>query len=177
MKIRVAALALSLFAAGAIAAPPDAAAQNAEKQTKLKALLVEKLGKDAETINVTVVGQKVTLTGQVAQRATEELCVEVVKYVNAKADIDNQVKATADKSLTGGRIGEEYSDNKLEGKVRGKVKDELGANYKPVYIECTGGVCTVRGTVPDQARKDIALKAASSIEGVKKIVDLLRVKG
>jgi osmotically-inducible protein OsmY len=33
----------------------------------------------------------------------------------------------------------------------------------------------VRGTIPDQARKDLALKAAAGVEGVKNVVDLLRV--
>lgn len=174
MKIRIAILACALAAGAAFAAP---AATNAEKEKNLTALLVDKLGKDAETIHVTVVGEKVTLTGQVAERGTQELSVEVVKYADAKAKIDNQLKCTSEKSLTSGKTGLELADSKLEKNVRGKVKDELGKNYKPVYIECTGGTCTVRGTVPDQARKDIALKAAAGVEGVKKVVDLLRVKG
>ena len=174
MKIRIAILACALAAGAAFAAP---AATNADKEKNLTALLVDKLGKDAETIHVTVVDQKVTLTGQVAERATQELAVEVVKYADAKAKIDNQVKATSEKSLVKGKTGDEMADNKVERHVREKVKGELGKSYKPVNIECTGGTCTVRGTVPDQARKDIALKAAGGVEGVKKVVDLLRVKG
>ena len=97
--------------------------------------------------------------------------------MNPKAKIDNQIHATAEKSLTGGKTGDEIADTKLEQKVRGKVKDELGAHYKPVYIECTASACTVRGTVPDQARKDLALKTAAGVEGVKRVIDLLRIKG
>ncbi len=177
MKFRIAALACVLVAGAALAAPPDAATSNAEKEKKLTSLLVDKLGKDAETIHVTVVGEKITLTGQVADRGTQELSVEVVKYDDPKAKIDNQLKCTAEKSLGKGKTEDEIADNKVEKKVRETVKGELGKNYKPVNIECTAGTCTVRGTVPDQARKDIALKAAAGVEGVKKVVDLLRVKG
>lgn len=176
MRIRFAALACALLLAGAALAEDKPAPSNADKQKKLSALLVDKLGKDAETINVTVVGEKITLTGQVAERATQELAVEVAKYASAKAKIDNQVKATSEKPIGVAKTEDEMADTKLEQKVRGKVKDELGKNYKPVYIECTGGTCTVRGTVPDEARKDIALKTAAGVEGVKKVVDLLRVK-
>ena len=175
MKIRIAVLAFALVATGAFAAPD--AAKTAEKEKKLATLLVDKLGKDAETIKVAIVDGKVVMTGQVADRATEELAPEVVKYADPKAKIDYQVKATTENSLTGGKAGDEIADNKLEGKVRGKVKDELGAHYKPVYIECTAGTCSVRGTVPDQARKDLALKTAGGVEGVKRVIDLLRVKG
>jgi osmotically-inducible protein OsmY len=177
MKIRIATLACALLLAGAAFAEDKSAASNASKEKKLTALLVDKLGKDAETIHVTVVAEKVTLTGQVADRGTQELSVEVVKYADAKAKIDNQVKCTSEKAIGSGKTEDEMADNKIETHVRGKVKDELGKNYKPVFIECTAGTCTVRGTVPDQARKDIALKTAAGVEGVKKVVDLLRVKG
>ncbi len=175
MKIRIALLATAILAGtGAFAADP--APSNAERQTKLKALLVEKLGKDADTINVTVVDAKVTLTGQVADRATQELSVEVVKYADDKAKIDNQLKSTSEKSIGKGKAEDEMADSKLENAVEKKVKGELGAHHKGVSIECTGGTCSVRGNVPDQARKDLALKTAAGVPGVKKVVDLLRVK-
>lgn len=174
MKIRIA-LAAALLA-GSTAFAADPAASNAERQTKLKALLVEKLGSDAGTINVTVVDDKVTLTGQVASRATQELSVEVVKWADERVKIDNQLKCTAEKSLVKGKTEDELLDTKLELAVGGKVKDEIGAHHKGVEVECTAGSCSVRGSVPDQARKDLALKTAAGVEGVKKVVDLLRVK-
>ena len=177
MRFRIAALACALVVGAASASAEDAAASNATKEKKITSFLVDKLGKDAETIHVTVVGEKITLTGQVGERGTQELAAEVVKYVDAKAKIDNQVKATSEKSLTSGKTGEEFADAKLEKAVRSKVKGEVGGHYKGITVECTGGMCSVRGTVPDQARKDLALKAAGSVEGVKKVVDLLAVKG
>ncbi len=177
MKFRIAVLACALASSVALAAPPDPAAQNAAKEKEIAGLLVDKLGKDAETIRVTVVGEKITLTGQVADRGTQELSAEVVKFADPKAKIDNQLKSTTEKSFGKGKTEDEIADNKLEKHVREKVKAELGAHYKVLQIECTAGTCTVRGDVPDQTRKDLAMKAAGGVEGVKKAVDLLRIKG
>jgi osmotically-inducible protein OsmY len=170
----------ALFAcilAAAFAASPALASDAksvADKEAALAKLLVDKLGPDASTIKVAIVGEKTTLVGQVEQRATQELADEVLKYAGVEK-IDNQVKAKNEKGLFEGKTEKEMADNKIETHVRSKVKGEVGTYYKEVRIECTGSSCSVRGTLPDQARKDLALKAAASVEGVKTVVDLLRI--
>jgi osmotically-inducible protein OsmY len=177
MKLRIVFTACILAAAlAAVSVLADDASANAQKEQSITKLLVDKLGKDAETIHVTVVGEKTTLTGQVTMRATQELADEVLKYAGA-TKIDNQVKAKNEKGLFEGKTKKEMADNKIEQAVRSKVKGELGDHYKALQIECTGDTCSVRGTLPDQARKDLALKTASGVEGVKKVVDLVRIKG
>jgi osmotically-inducible protein OsmY len=177
MKLRIA-FTLCILAAALAAVPvlADEAGADAKKEQALTKLLADKLGKDAETIHVTVVGEKTTLTGQVTQRATQELAEEVLKYGGA-TKIDNQVTAKNEKGLFEGKTKKEMADNKIEHAVRSKVKGELGDRYKELQIECTGSTCSVRGTLPDQARKDLALKTAAGVEGVKNVVDLVRVKG
>ena len=170
----------ALFAcilAAAFAASPALASDAksvADKEAAIAKLLVEKLGPDAAPIKVAIVGEKTTLTGQVELRATQELADEVLKYAGVKK-IDNQVKAKNEKGLFSGKTGQEAGDTKIEKAVRSKVKGEVGTYYKEVRIECTGSSCSVRGTLPDQARKDLALKSAASVEGVKNVIDLLRV--
>ena len=176
MRLRLVFIAWSL--AAALTGLPVYAADaetNSQKEAATTKLLVEKLGKDAETIRVTVVGDKTTLTGEVTQRATQELADEVLKYAGA-TKIDNQVKARNEKGLFSGKATQETADTKIEMDVRSKVKGEVGDHYKNVYIECTGSTCSVRGTLPDQSRKDLALKAAAGVPGVKHVVDLLRIK-
>jgi osmotically-inducible protein OsmY len=177
MKLRIA-FTVCILATALVAVPAfaDDASANAQKEQALTKLLVDKLGKDAEAIRVTIVGEKTTLTGQVAQRSTQELAEQVALYFGAKK-IDNQLSAKNEKGLFSGKTKKEMDDSKLEHAVESKVKAEIGAHYKEISIECTGGICSVRGTLPDQARKDLALKSASGVEGVKKVVDLLRIKG
>jgi osmotically-inducible protein OsmY len=175
MKLRIILTACVLAALAAVPAlAADAKAANADKEAALTKLLNEKLGPDAATIHVTVVGEKTTLTGEVTLRATQELADEVLKYADVKK-IDNQVKAKNEKGLFEGKTKKEMADDKLEKAVRSKVKGEVGAHYKGLDVECTGSTCSVRGTLPDQTRKDLALKAAGSIEGVKTVVDLVKI--
>ncbi len=89
--------------------------------------------------------------------------------------VDNQVKAKAEKSLTGGKIGDEAADGKLEMAVENLLKKELGDHAKELEVENVGGTVSVRGTVPDDARLKIARDAVKSVPGVKKVVDLLEV--
>ena len=176
MKLRI--ILTACFLAAVLAAVPalaaDTKASNAEKEASITKLLVDKLGADASTIHVTVVGDKTTLTGEVTFRATQELADEVLKYAGVKK-IDNQVKAKNEKGLFDGKIGKETADTKIEQAVRSKVKGEVGTYYKGLHVECTGSTCSVRGTLPDQTRKDLALKAAGGVEGVKTVVDLVKI--
>lgn len=162
------------LAVALVSLPAFAAETTAQKEAALAKLLVEKLGKDAEPIHVTIVGEKTTLTGEVTLRATQELADEVLMYAGVKK-IDNQVKAKNEKGLFEGKTKKEMADSKIEGHVRSKVKGEVGAHYKGLHIECTGATCSVRGTLPDQARKDLALKAAAGVDGVKNVIDLVKI--
>ena len=168
-------LAASL-AAGLARAQPTDAEKNAKTEKTIAALLVDKLGKDAEPIKVSAIGDKVTLTGQVTQKSTQEIAQEVALSVEGVDKVDNQVKVKDEKGLFHGKAKKEAADSKLENAVEKKVKAEIGAHYKTISIECTEGFCSIRGSVPDQARKDLALKTAASVEGVKKVVDLLKIK-
>jgi osmotically-inducible protein OsmY len=174
MKIRTALTACFLTLALAAVPALAAGASVAEREASLSKLLVDKLGPDAAPIKVAIVGDKTTLTGQVEKRATQELADEVLKYAGVKK-IDNQVKAKNEKGLFAGKTGREIDDTKLEKAVRSKVKGEVGAHYKELYVECTGETCSVRGALPDQARKDLALKAAAGVAGVKNVIDLVRI--
>ena len=158
-------------------AQPAEVQKSAQTEKTITSLLVEKLGQDAAPIRVTVIGDKATLTGQVAQKSTQELAQEVALFVEGIKKVDNQVKVKDEKGLFAGKATKEMADSKLEAAVEKKVKGEIGAHYKQITIECTDGLCAIRGSLPDQARKDLALKTAASVEGVKKVVDLLRIKG
>ena len=160
----------------ALAQSPDAK-KNADMEKTIAALLVDKLGPDAQSIRVTVVGDKVTLTGQVTERSTQEIADDVAMFVDGVKKVDNQVKATKNPSFGTEKMKKEMADSELERAVEKKVKGELGAHYKTISIECTAGVCSISGIVPDQARLDLAVKTASSVEGAKKIVALLKIKG
>ena len=178
MKLRIALIVCTLTVLfAAVPAFADDASANAKKNRKSRS---SSSTSSARTpwMPVTIVGDKTTLTGQVGNRGTQELADEVLMYAGvAKKKIDNQVKAKDEKGLFSGKSKKEMADYKIEKEVRSKVKGEVGDHAKALTIECTNDTCSMRGTLPDQGRKDLAMKAAAGVEGVKHIVDLVRLKG
>ena len=129
-------------------------------ELKVKAALLEKLGTDALGITVAVVGDKVTLTGAVSKRSTGELAEEVARTVEG--------------AQASGNVEAEANDSLLESKVKMALAKEIGRHAWKVEVEATDGVVSLRGTVPDAQRREIAVKTAEETKGVRKVVDLLK---
>ena len=156
---------------------PAAADQNLEKrESQLRQLMVEKLGEDAEGIRVTLVGTKAILTGRVTERGTQEIAEEVALSVPGVKKVSNQVEAVFDDSLATGQLANEAKDARVEIEVKHAVAGEIGKHAKKIEVEAADGVVSLRGRVPDRARYELALKAATTVTGVRKVVDLLTVE-
>jgi osmotically-inducible protein OsmY len=150
-------------------------------EQKVAAMLVNKLGPDATTIRVVVEkGSKVMLIGTATRRSTQELAKEVALFVPGVEKVRNKVEFVpppegniAEQAVE--TTGEETSDSALETSVKYQLQREIGKTTWKIEVEAVEGVVSLRGTVPDQARYDIALKTAKSVNGVKQVIDLLRV--
>ena len=162
------------------AATSQDAAASLEQQ--VATTLVNKLGQDAATIWVVVDNKgKVMLIGTAARRSTQELAKEVALFVPGVKKVQNKVEYVP--AASGGNVaeqavettGEETSDSALETSVKYQLNREVGKRAWKIEVEAVEGVVSLRGTVPDQARHDIALKTAESVKGVKQVVDLLRI--
>lgn len=153
-------------------------------EQKVAAMLVNKLGPDAATIRVVVDSKgKVMLIGTAAKRSTQELAKEVALFVPGVKKVQNKVEFVPTAGSEGNvaeqaaaTTGEETSDSALETSVKYQLNREIGKTAWKIEIEAVEGVVSLRGTVPDQARVDIALKSAMSVKGVKQVIDLLRVE-
>lgn len=156
--------------------PVLAAETRAASEKDLKAYLVDKLGDDAKGINVTVVKGKATLTGEVKSRPVQELSKEVALAFPGVTKAKNEVSLKKEQS-TGGTITSEFNDGELEGRVKRALTGEMGKRGWDVEVEAVEDWVSLRGTVPDQMRKDLALKTAQGTEGVKKVIDLITVAG
>ena len=174
MKKVLAILFVGTVVAGlALAGPPQAYV--AEREAALQALLVEKLGDDAAPIRVTITATKAILTGEVSERATQELCEEVALYFPGIADVDNQVKALHDDKLGADLVKNEAMDADLEVTVKMKLRAEIGVHAERIEVEAVEGIVSLRGLAPERARKTIALETTAKVKGVRKVIDLLRV--
>jgi osmotically-inducible protein OsmY len=183
----VVALAVVLGAVAASIGQETTAATSQEAaltlEQKVAATLVNKLGPDAATIRVVVDNKgKAMLVGTAAHRSTQELAKEVALFVPGVKKVQNKVEYVPTAPSEGNvaeqavaTTGDEASDSGLETSVKYQLNREIGKTAWKIEVEAVEGVVSLRGTVPDQARLDIALKTAAGVKGVKQVVDLLRV--
>lgn len=159
----------------------DPEVTNASIQADVYVALLEKLGRDGLPIDVEVQGSRAILTGQVEQRSTQELAEEVALSVPGVRSVDNRVTVAEEGSRT--PVGQavshtelEVQDAVLEARVGRALLAEIGRYAFDVEVESTDGAVSLRGTLPDRERKALALRTVEKISGVKKVVDLLRVR-
>lgn len=175
-----------LTAACATVSPQRAAADrsvsDATVQADVYVALLEKLGRDGLPIDVSVYNGRVILTGNVGQRSTQELAEEVALSVPGVTSVDNRVTAPSGSTAqtapgqAADHVDLEVQDATLEARVKRNLLAEIGRYAFDLEVEAAAGVVSLRGTLPDQERKTIALRAAEQTAGVKKMIDLLRVR-
>ena len=161
------------------AVDPDV--NNASIQADVYVALLEKLGKDGLPIDVEVLGSRAVLTGEVEQRSTQEVAEEVALSVPGVRSVDNRVTVAVPAARTpmGQAVSHtelEVQDAVLEARIGKNLLAEIGRYALDVEVESTDGVVSLRGTLPDEERRRLALKATEGTSGVKKVVDLLRVR-
>jgi osmotically-inducible protein OsmY len=149
---------------------------NPDLEQQISAKLVEAFGEDGESIRVTVADGKAVLIGKVAERSTQELAEEVALFFEDIRSVDNQVEAAKDKTFLEGSLLGEGEDAKVEISVKAALQGEIGKYANRIEVEAAEGVVAIRGTVPDEARLNFAREAAAKVHGVRKLIDLLRVK-
>jgi osmotically-inducible protein OsmY len=157
------------FAAGALSA-----SSGAEQEKAIQSALVEKLGGDAGNIKVAFYDGKVVLSGRVEEDWTQELAKEVALYVPGVTKVENQIEAVKERKVGSGKMIAESGDASLETDVKNALHREIGTYSNAVEIEVCDGVVSLRGTVPDASRLGLAVKTATGVKGVKKVIDLLR---
>ena len=150
---------------------------NADKAKAIQAALVEKLGGDADKIQVAFYDGKAVLSGKVTEDWTQELAKEVALYVPGVTKVENQVEAAKERSVGTGKMVSETGDASLESGVKDALHKEIGKYSSDVEIETCDGVVSLRGTLPDAARRDLAIATATKVSKVTKVIDLLRIAG
>lgn len=148
---------------------------------KVRVALLDKLGSDALGIDVTIDGDRARLSGTVDKRSSQELAEEVARSVDGVRRVSNDValkRAGGGDTPVGSSVGNverEVRDALLESRVKSNLLGEIGRHALEIEVECTDGVTSLRGWVPDRSRKRLALDAARDTAGVAEVVDLIRV--
>lgn len=177
MQRKTALFALLLTALAPLASSRAAAADDKTTEAEIQSALVDKLGDDAKTIRVAFYDGKALLSGKVAEQSTQEIAKEVALWVPGVKKVENEIENSKEKVVGTGKILAESDDASLEGSVKTALHNEIGKYSSEIEVEACNGVVSVRGTMPDQSRHDLAIAAVKKVGAVKKLIDLLRVAG
>jgi len=152
-------------------------------ELKVKTSLLEKLGASAMGIEVTAENGEVTLGGTVDEKSAQELAEEVAEALDGVRSVDNDIRLEKDgdsEHPAGDAVGHaenEVKDAALETKVKTRLVGELGRHAFRIEVEASNGVVSLRGVVPDENRRKLALETARKTKGVDRVIDLLKKKG
>jgi osmotically-inducible protein OsmY len=179
------ALMLALLAVAApLAVRADEDATPEITAEKVRAVLLEKGGHKAIPIAVTMDRTTCILTGDVESAVVQELAQEVALSVEGVKKVDNRLRVKGAPSMSqmtpeqsGEHNAQELADAKLESSVKLALWKAIGTGARRLEVEAVQGVVSVRGPVADEERKKVALKTVGELQGVKSVVDLIKVGG
>ena len=157
--------------------------ENAALRNDVHLALLDKFGSEALGIAVKVDGDRALLSGEVPSRSTQELAEEVTLSVSGIRRVDNLLTVDPDATRLATPAGRavdnadaEVRDAALELRVGQRLLQEIGRYSLDLEIEVTDGVVSLRGKMPDEERRRLALTTAEKTPGVQKVINLLQVQ-
>jgi len=143
--------------------------------SKVRVAMLKNLkGADALRVNIDVEGTRVTLSGEVEQRASEKLAGEVARSVEGVTKVQSNIKLNPKAPQQDG-FEAKIKDQMLEADVRVHLLGDVGSAGLTLKVEAASGVVSLRGPMADAALKERALKSAKETPGVTSVQDLLTV--
>jgi osmotically-inducible protein OsmY len=138
----------------------------------IRSTLVEKMGTEALRIRVSVSGSTATLTGEVTTSASQEVAQQIALSVRGVAKVENRV---TQQNGDGASAASEASlkDMSLVMKVKAVLLEEFGAIALRIEVEAVDGAVSLRGKLDRPEIGRAVAKRTRSIQGVRKVVDLL----
>lgn len=116
----------------------------------------------------------VTLRGEVDDRATAKAAIAAVHDLPAVSSVVDQLTvASSGEERTG--LEETLGDRSLESRTRLAVLREIGTDGLEVRVSARQGTVELRGTVPSEEVRTRAVTAVETAEGVREVVDRIRV--
>ncbi|MEO1083638.1 MAG: BON domain-containing protein [Acidobacteriota bacterium] len=157
---------------------PEARLDNAATELKVRAALLETIGRDMLDVEVEAQAGQVTLTGKAGTQANSELAKEVALAMGGVGAVDNQIEldATQTEAAVGDGVAEaelEVQNAILESRVKGALIGELGLNALELQVEASDGAVSLRGALDSEEHRKVAVATARDISGVVEVVDLL----
>jgi hyperosmotically inducible protein len=126
----------------------------------------------------------VTLTGEVPSQAAKETAVQIARATDGVSSVVDNLTiamAEADRGIgdataaTAGRVADVASDAMLTSSIKTKLLADPDVAALKIDVDSSNGVVTLTGNVKTAAERDEALRIARETEGVKSVVDRLKI--
>jgi hyperosmotically inducible periplasmic protein len=178
--------------AGVFAQTPNTS-QSKPTDQELSDLIAKAIANDptlsADAINVSVSAGVATLTGVVgkdADRAKAEKLARVPGVSRVRNNLTSREKATsavkdtAKKGATAtknavSKTGEVITDEWIVTRIRTNIANDAALTGHAIEVDVDDQVVTMSGTVPTDAARTKALAVAKEVEGVKRVVNNIKV--
>ena len=152
--------------------PTSVEVSEALKALDVQSKLIDKLGADALGITVHVSGETATLTGEVAKKSSQKLAEAVALSVEGIKKVDNKVtEKTTPAALANAEAN--VKDAVLLTRVKTVLLTDIGVNALKIDVDVTNGIVSLRGKLGNPGINKAAIEKTQSIEGVKKVINLL----
>lgn len=141
--------------------------------TKVHVALIKHLpGADGTRITVDVQDVNVTLSGEVKDRVSYKLAAEIARSVEGVKAVANHCKL-ADDAPVKDSLEARAKDTILLGEVKVRLVQASRDAATKVVVDAADGTVSLRGAVPNQEAKDLLIKTAKDVPGVRDVMDLL----
>jgi osmotically-inducible protein OsmY len=148
---------------------PGAELEDALITGAVKAALVAHDPDSTTNVRVAVRDKVVTLTGTVKDRKTRDDLVRVTETVVHVKAVHDGLRVDPRQR----RLGEQVDDFALAARIQTAAAAQVG--FKHVIVHVDRGVVTLEGSVPDAKTKATVVRTARDTEGVRNVVDRMRV--
>ncbi len=124
----------------------------------------------------------VTLKGTADNQAQKDLTEEYVRDVEGVKEVLNQMtvakttETPVEKKPEEKTVGEKIDDASITALVKASLLYHRSTSGMNTKVETSGGVVTLSGVAKNAAEKDLAVKYASDVKGVKKVVNNMTVE-
>ncbi len=161
------------------AAEPDADVSRVLLELEVRTALLTKIGLEAGDIGVRAVGDRIYLVGTAPDRGISGTAEDVAASVEGVRRVKNQIKIEPQPKGTrleraSARVDQVVNDDVLQLKIKTRLVTDLGRSGFGIDVESHDMIVNLSGRVPDAARHQLALQVAGKVEGVKRVVDLLK---
>ena len=144
--------------------------------TKVKGALMFHRNVSGTKTEVDVANGVVTLRGETTSLAQKELTAEYARGVEGVKDVKNEMTVAKAPKKSDATLGEKIDDASINAQTKWALLSHRSTSALQTKVETKDGVVTLSGKAKNAAEKDLVTKLVSDINGVKKVVNNMRIE-